>query len=74
MRATVAAVDGARGRFAVSLKPSLVAAADGAYLGSLFCALEWAERVRCVHALCAVHRVLAHHTALPHLRPIPLHK
>lgn len=74
VRATVAAVDAARGRFAVSLKPSLVATADGAYLGSLFCALEWAERVRCVHSFCAVHRVLAHHTALPHKRPLSLHK
>lgn len=47
VRAAVAAADAPRGRFALSLKPSLVGAADGAYLGSLFRDLEWAERVRC---------------------------
>ena len=46
VRAAVAAVDAARGRFALSLKPSLVAAPDGAYLGSLFRDLECAERMR----------------------------
>lgn len=51
VRAAVAAVDAARGRFALSLKPSLVAAPDGAYLGSLFRDLEAAERMRC--APCA---------------------
>ena len=47
VRAAVAAVDSARGRFALSLKPSLVAAPDGVYLGSLFRDLEFAERMRC---------------------------
>ncbi|KAK9832620.1 hypothetical protein WJX81_004603 [Elliptochloris bilobata] len=46
VRAAIAAVDSAKGRFALSLKPSLVANPDGAYLGSLFCDFECAERVR----------------------------
>lgn len=54
VRAAVAAVDAARGRFALSLKPSLVAAPDGAYLGSLFRDLECAERMRCAPRACCI--------------------
>ena len=46
VRAAVAARDAPRGRFALSLKPALVTAADGAYLASLFRDLEFAEGLR----------------------------
>lgn len=39
-------VDTAKERFTVTLKQSLVGASDAAYLQSLFCDLELAEKLR----------------------------
>ena len=41
-------VDSAKERFTVTLKQSLVGASDAAYLQSLFCDLEFAEKLRWV--------------------------